>query len=248
MSNAVFPAAVRGLTFAVSKSFEFSTIVQTAPNQATTRISQVRNPVWHWTLLYEFLKDNPKDLASTLTYTDLQTMLGFLMARAGQADDFLFTDPDDNYVGPALTTVSPPVPNLQAQLQVVNDGAGNYYSPIQRNMGGLFYEDITDLNGSIAVYSNGVLKSLGTDYTVGGPGLALPGSSFMGMYLAWAPQSPPATPPLPITAQFHYYFRVRVESDRQDFDKFMNMLWTMGGPDASGSSGLKLVSSRTTAI
>ena len=168
-------------------------------------------------------------------------MMGFLMARGGQFDDFLFEDPDDNFVGPAM---NPSSPNLQAQLQLFSDGAGNWYSPIQRNMGGMFWEDITDLNGSIAVYANGALQTSGTDYTLAGPGLAIPGNSFLGMYLAWAPQSPPAAPATPITAQFHYYFRVRFETDEQDFDKFMNKLWTLGGPDAVNSQGLKLVSSR----
>ena len=126
--------------------------------------------------------------------------------------------------------------NLQAQLPVVTDGAGHYYSPIQRNFGGFFWEDITDLDGAIRVYANGTLV---TNYTIGGPGLAVPGASFMGLYLAW--NSPPSPP---VTAEFNFYFRVRLESDRQDFDKFINLLWTAGGPDAASSSGLKLMSAR----
>ena len=67
-----------------------------------------------------------------------------------------------------------------AQLQLVNDGAGNYYSPIQRTFDGGLYEDVTDLNGGIAVYANGSLCSSGTgagQYTLTGPGLALNGFS-----------------------------------------------------------------------
>ena len=59
--------------------------------------------------------------------------------------------------------------NLQAQLPVVTDGAGHYYSPIQRNFGGFFWEDITDLDGSIRVYANGTMV---TNYAIRGPGLA----------------------------------------------------------------------------
>jgi hypothetical protein len=135
MSNAVFPAAIRGLTYATRKAMEFATIIQTAPNFATTRIQQTRNPIWHFTLLYEYLFDDPTNLAGGLTQTDLRTMMGFIMARGGQFDDFLFTDPDDNFSGPALISAAP---NTLAQLQVVTDGAGNYYSPVQRNLGGFY--------------------------------------------------------------------------------------------------------------
>jgi hypothetical protein len=81
------------------------------------------------------------------------------------------------------------VPNTPlAQLALVTDGAGHWFSPIQRTFGGLFYEDITDLNGSIAVYANGTLATVGGaqgNYQVQGPGLAIPGASYMGLYLAW---------------------------------------------------------------
>ncbi len=130
--------------------------------------------------------------------------------------------------------------NLAAQLQVVTDGEGNYYSPIQRYVGGQFFEDVTDLNGAISVYANGVLKALGTDYTIGGPGLAIPGSSFLGMYIQW--NSPPTAP---VTAQFNYYFRVRFETDQQDFEQFMDELYTIGGSESKNGSGtLKLVTAR----
>ena len=83
MSNAVFPSAVRGLTFAVSRSFEIPSIVQSAPNGASTRIAQTFNPIWHWILLYEFLKDNASDILPGLNDTDFRSMMGFLLARGG---------------------------------------------------------------------------------------------------------------------------------------------------------------------
>jgi hypothetical protein len=84
-------------------------------------------------------------------------------------------------------------PNTLAQLALVNDGVGNYYSPLQRNMGGLFAEDVTDLDTSVqplVVYAAGSLKASGTDYTVGGPGLAIPGHSYVGIYIAWNAPAP----------------------------------------------------------
>lgn len=180
MSNALYPANVKGLTYTVLKAPEFFTFVQPAPNQYTVRIPQTVNPIWHWKLIYDYVYDNSLSPANTKPYspyTDLATLMGFFMARSGQFDDFLFTDPDDN----AVTAQT---------MQVVNDGLGTYYTPIQRWMGGLFYEDVTDLNplngSGLVVKANGITQTGGgTNYTFLGPGLAIPGYSFMGMYIKW---------------------------------------------------------------
>lgn len=186
MSLAVFPSNVRGLTYPVEKISEFNTIVQSSPNLLETTVAQTRNPCWEWQLIYEFLFDDAAHLLSG-GYSDYRLLQGFVLAMGGRAEEFLYSDPTDNAVGPALISGSP---NPLAQLQLINDGVGNYYSPIQRNFGGQFFEDITDLNGSIAVYENGTLKTLGTDYTIVGPGLAIPGASFMGLVIVWpAPAS-----------------------------------------------------------
>jgi hypothetical protein len=98
MSNAVFSAKVRGLDFSLVKTPEFSTIVQEAPSRYTTRILQSQNPIWHYSLVYNYLRDDPSNIASGLTYTDLKTLMGFYLSRQGQFDDFLFSDPDDKSV------------------------------------------------------------------------------------------------------------------------------------------------------
>lgn len=140
-----------------------------------------------------------------------------------------------------------PTANITAvtTLQLVNDGATSrtYYSPIQRNLGSQFLEDVTDLNpqdgSGLSVWANGVLQAGGgTNYTLLGPGLAIPGYSFQGMYLKWA-----AAPTAPITAAFGWYFRVRFEDDKSDFEKFLLRLWTIGG--AEGKSGAGMVKLKT---
>jgi hypothetical protein len=243
MSGQIFPSTIRGLDVNVTKAPTFSTLVQEAPSGYTTRLAQMQNPIWKFWLTWNYLKDNPKDIPVGLTYTDLQTMMGFYMARQGQYDDFLYDDPSDDYVGPALNTDM--TPNTQAELQVVTDGT-YYYSPIQRNMGGQFYEDITDLNGGIQVYADGVAKSSPTNYTVLGPGLAIPGYSFAGLYLKWAITSPVGPPASPVTAQFNFYFRVRFDTDQREFDQFINgvRVWCIGGPYATNSQYLTLTTAR----
>lgn len=316
MSNAVFPAAVRGLDRNSSKTPEFSTIVQKAPSGSETRILERNNPLWKFSLSYNWIKDDPTDIPAGLTYTDLKTLMGFYLARQGQFDDFLYDDLTDDSVGPALIGGSP---NLQAQLQVVADatnpvsaatvasggsgfnvgdwlavtggggsgailqvasvtagaivtvtivaggsgytttsgaslailtgsGSGSptanitattlYYSPIQRSLGG-FLEDITDLNGGIQVYANAVAKSSPTDYSIAGPGLSIPGQSFGGLYLAWVSQ-----PTAPVTVQFNFYFRVRFDMDKRDFDKWLYELWCLNGENATNSTQLTFVTSR----
>jgi hypothetical protein len=238
MSNAVFPYPQVHLTFTWLKTMKWSTIVQTASNEVELRIAQTQNPIWKYTLVYDFIKDYLTPASYFSPYTDLAALMGFYAARQGQFDSFLFRDPDDNSVGPALNPDSSP--NLGAQLQVVNDGVGHYYSPIQRNLGGLFYEDVTDLNGPIEVCANGALQALGTNYTIGGPGLSIPGYSFMGMYIAWA-----SAPANPVTAQFNFYYRLRFDTDSQDFEKFLNKMWTIGGSEGKNGSGyLKLITAR----
>ena len=86
-------------------------------------------------------------------------------------------------------------------------------------------------------YKNGTVIS-GTNYTTGGPGLAIPGYSFAGMYLKF---NSAYTPSAPVTAAFAYYWRVRFESDRQEFEKFMHMLWTAGD---RGGAAIKFRSAR----
>ena len=155
MTLAVFPSNVRGLSYPVDKTSEFNTVAQKAPNLAETTVAQTRNPVWNWELTYEFLFD---DQVPTLRWgqarvTDYRLLQGFQLARGGKANCFLYDDPTDDYVGPGVIAGVPNVP--MAQLSVVNDGAGTSYSPVQRNMGGQFLEDITDLqNVIITGYNN----------------------------------------------------------------------------------------------
>jgi hypothetical protein len=248
MSEDVFPAypTYRGLGWTVSKSPEFDTLIKTGPNQRETRLSQALNPIWHWVVTYNYLKDRADDVPVGFDYTDWRTLLGFILAHQGQFDDFLFNDPDDQYSGPAMLGG---VPNLDAQLPLVQDYiTSTWYSPMQRSYGDLFQEDISAPYGAVVVYANGVLQTEDIDYVVRGPGFSYetygsdynPITYYDGYYIEWALE-----PTEPITAEFSYYWRVRFESDRQDTDKFMNGLWAIGGPNAQkGNGNIMLITAR----
>jgi hypothetical protein len=254
MSIPVWPNQIQGLAWTVLKSMEGGkNIVQSSPAKNEVRIAQTYNPVWTFTLMYEWIMDAFQGAGNTMAYapyTDIEYLMGFVMAAQGQFGDILLDDPSDDTVGPAMTAASPPEPNPQAELLLVNDGGSPpiYYSPIQRNMGGLFYEDITDLNGAISVYADGIEKTEGTDYTIIGPGISIapatpPGYSWMGLVIQWASEPTP-----PISAAFQFYFRVRLNTDTVDFEQFMQELWTIGGENARNGTGtLKLTSSRPVA-
>lgn len=294
---------LRGLGFTVTKTIENSVIKQRAPSFVETRLAQSQNPLWHWSLVYDFLIDNPLKPNSAYAYTDLQQLLGFVAARQNSSDDFLFLDPDDNFYGPGLITqtwlpsfpfaygsiiivggnawqviAAPPGaktgpgqpafggstqvdggvtwsllgatvgggwPNPQTPLQLVTDGT-NYYSPVQIYRGGQFWEDMTDLTGSMTVYANGTpfvfgATSIATTFPyLSFGGLSISGFSSYGLYINWGP-SPPATP---LAASFNYYRRVRFANDTEDFEKWANQWWTVGGPEGSRGKGeLDLVSS-----
>ena len=188
MSLPIFPS-LPGLTYTTLKTPKFSTLVQAGSNEYEVRLPQYTNPVWKWTLIFDFLHDY--FWGDFTTVSELRTLMGFFNDNYGQASAFLYTDPDDNYVGPALVSAAPNAP--LAQFSLVSDGVGNYYSPVQRTLDGVGYEDITDLNGAIAVYLDGTLATAGTganEYTLVGPGLAIPGYSWMGMVLQWGPGAP----------------------------------------------------------
>jgi hypothetical protein len=228
MSNNVFPSNLPGIGYTVLKSPENSVIIQQSPSFNECRINQSHNPIWRFELIYDFLRDQLGRSVGP-TYTDLQVMMGFFLQQGMNFDSFLFTDPDDYTV------------NNQS-LVLVNDGAVSptYYTPIQRLMGGLFYEDVTDvnpLNGSgMVIKANGVTT---TSFNFLGPGLTIPGYSFIGMYLKWL--SPPTAP---ITGTFNFYFRVRFENPKQAFEKWANKWWSMGGDQGSKSDAVKLITAR----
>lgn len=186
MTFAVFPT-LPGLTLTVLKTPGWKTLIDDAPNEYEVRLPQMNNPVWEWQLIYDFLHDF--FWGEFTTVSELRTLMGFFNTAQGSGAAFLFTDPDDNYVGPALNASSDPNTPL-AQLQLVSDGVGNYYSPVQRTLDGESWEDITDLNGSIGVWLNGSSAAGGggkNEWTLLGPGLAIPGFSCMGLYLKWGP-------------------------------------------------------------
>lgn len=89
MSNAVFPA-LPGLMWDVVKQPEFSTKVQTSASGKDSTAAYWTYPRWTFKLSYELLRGGAE--------TELNTLLGFFLARKGRFDTWLYTDPSDHTV------------------------------------------------------------------------------------------------------------------------------------------------------
>jgi uncharacterized protein (TIGR02217 family) len=194
MSTAIFPS-LPGLAWSVDKQPEFSTIVRAAASGQETRVALWPNPRWRFKLGYDLLRAD--------AHLELQTLMGFFLARQGQYDSFLYQDPDDCAV--------------TAQPLGTGDGATAAFQ-LCRSLGG-FAEPVKapNLGATLTLYLGGVAQSPSA-YTVSGWGTATPGVVTFNA----APGSG-----VPIAADFSFYFPVRFAADLAEFSEFMHQLWEL---------------------
>lgn len=197
MSNAVFPA-FSGLTWDVVRRRISSTLVVAAANLKETRIAQAEDPVYEWELTYELLRDDPSAGAYLIDgYTEMEYLMGFLDARQGSFDSFLFLDPNDNAAFD------------QATIPATGDGANKLFQLARQRGGNGYSQQIQNAKGAPSIYVAGVLQTSG--YTIGDTGLVtFTAAPANGSAVTW-------------TGQF--YFRVRLSDDQQDFNNFVNGMW-----------------------
>ncbi len=134
-------------------------------------------------------------LRSGAAYGELQQLAGFFNARQGMFDTFLYQDADDNSV----------------TAQTIGTGNGTTATfQLIRTFGG-FIEPVLAPNTVSHVYLNGVNQASG--WSVTGWGTATPG------ILTFT--SPPGNG-VSITADFTYYFPVRMSEDSVPFTLFLS--------------------------
>jgi uncharacterized protein (TIGR02217 family) len=154
--------------------------------------------LWQFTLVFDFLRDNP-----AAGFDELRTLMGFFMLCQGAFGTFLFQDPSDDRVsgqqigtGDTLRTVF----QLQRTMGETLPGGG-------------FLEPIVAPNVVSAVYFNGIVQDP-AGYSV---------DSMTGLVtFNTAPGSG-----LIITADYSYYFRCRFVDDSYAFENFMFRLWQL---------------------
>ena len=193
----IFPA-LSGLAWSVTKSPTFQTRIQRAASGRELRALDYPYPLWQFTLVFDFLRDNP-----AAGFDELRTLMGFFMLCQGAFGTFLFQDPSDDRVsgqqigtGDTLRTVF----QLQRTMGETLPGGG-------------FLEPILAPNVVSAVYFNGIIQDP-AGYSV---------DSMTGLVtFNTAPGSG-----LIITADYSYYFRCRFVDDSYAFENFMFRLWQL---------------------
>ena len=193
----IFPA-LPGLAWSVTKAPTFQTRIQRAVSGRELRALDYPYPLWQFTLVFAFLRDN-----SAAGFDELRTLMGFYLACQGAYGTFLFQDPSDyQVIGQYLGT---------------GDSSSAAFQ-LQRTMGtaligGGFDEPIVAPNLITAVYFDGITQSPSGYSSDPGTGL-----------LTFS--TPPGTG-LVITADFSYWFRCRFVDDSYDFENFMYRLWQL---------------------
>lgn len=185
-----FPV-LAGLGWNISKSSVNSTRVATAASGVEFTAQNWQYPLFKWQLPFNILRQYA-------AYIEYATLAGFILSQAGQAQNWLYSDPSDNAaVGQGL-------------------GAGNATNtqfPLVASVGG-FAMPVLYANSVTAVYLNGIVQSGG--YTVSQTGYYGPDTiSF-------------ATPPgagVSVTADFTFFFVCRFTSDVNEFVNMYNGRW-----------------------
>jgi hypothetical protein len=197
---ATYPTLI-GLTFPVVKTPIFSTLIGTAASGKSVRFACYENPIWEFTLAYDYLPDKWVTNPNT---SDLKTLMGFYLQQGGALLPFQFLDPDDNTV--------------TGQFLGTTDGVTNTYDLVRTFGGtdGTLTEPIGMLNTSqtFNVYLGGALQSTEA-YVIND---TLPLNNSIGF------NTTPAAG-LAVTVDMSYYYWVRFKDDQYDFNKFMSNLW-----------------------
>jgi uncharacterized protein (TIGR02217 family) len=155
MSNILFPK-IRGLSWTIVKTPTFSTEIQESLAGREVRIQNFQNPIWEFTLTYEYLLNDPK-FRDENEQTPLEALIGFFLARGGQFDDFLLNESD--LTGRLEDSI------YSGQPIGIGDGTTKSFQII-RNIGGFLEAVQNPMNQIATVYLNGVSKVQGTDYTI----------------------------------------------------------------------------------
>jgi uncharacterized protein (TIGR02217 family) len=155
MSNVLFPK-IRGLAWNITKTPTFSTEIQESLAGREVRIQNFQNPIWEFSLTYEYLLNDPKSRDEN-EQTPLEALVGFFLARGGRFDDFLLNESDVTgrledsvYTGQPIGT---------------GDGATKSFQ-IVRNIGGFLEAVQNPMNQTATVYVDGSTVVPGTDYSI----------------------------------------------------------------------------------
>ncbi len=156
MSNLLFPK-IRGLGWTITKNPTFSTEIQSSLAGREVRVQNFQNPIWEFTLAYEYLLNDPRARDEN-EQTPLETLVGFFLARGGQFDDFLLNESD----------LTQRLEDSVFSGQPIGTGDGVTVNfQLVRNFGGFLEACQNPANQRATVYVSGRAPQVqGTDYTI----------------------------------------------------------------------------------
>lgn len=204
MSNVLYPT-LAGLTWDTTKTPLFSTGVQTAVDLSELRVSYSATPIYDVVLAYDLLRDDS-------TWNEFRTIFGFVLARYGSWDSFLYADPDDSV----------------ALLEPFGTGNGTTTQFQLKRAMGAFTESVSNIAAAPLIYKAGVLQTVTTDYTVNATGLVtFTAAPANGAALTWSGT---------------YYLRCRFDVENTPFalNQFMRRMWELKQVEFRGSMGVKI--------
>ena len=195
VSTEKFPLSP-GLSWSVHVTPKFNTRVAAHVSGREIRTAWQQYAIYEFTLSFDFLRGDDTQ--------EIETLMGFFLARQGQYDTFL--------LDLGAVTKNAADSYMTQSGQGVGDGVTTAFT-LQRTVGVAFepvgYVFPFDLT---AVYVAGVLQDPLT-YSFTSPGTLI---------FNTAPASGAQ-----VTASFRYYFVCRFAADAHDFEEFMTNLWSL---------------------
>ena len=158
MTLALYPNRIFGISPAMMKTPEYSTLTPESAAFIGPRISQTTNPKWHFQLAYEVLFNALTNPSTNYTRTELETLMGFFGSNSGQSGEFLLDDAEDDAAkGPvAVATVGSSAGSgftAGDQLAVVDGGGLGAVLAVASTGGGGGITGFTVSNGGASYVS-----------------------------------------------------------------------------------------------
>jgi uncharacterized protein (TIGR02217 family) len=203
MGTSVFPSstALPGIDIKITRTTQWSTIVQEAVSGKETRVARRQFPRRVYALQFNFLR-------TASAYLEFQALEAFFNNRQGMYDSFLWSDPDDYTVTGQSLGQGDGVTTQFALIRVEGNGSGN-----------LFAEPTYAPNHVATVYLGGVALT-STQWSVSLWGTTVSQGPGVITFSSAAPSAGQN-----ITADFTYYWPVRFTNDDMNFEKLVNLIW-----------------------
>ena len=152
MSYVIMPTLPLSMAKGVKKNPHFDTVFQpVAAGRGNASVSLTPYALWDFEVDMDRITGNEAVALSTVA-----AFMGTMMACNGRNGLFLFTDPQDNVVSYANSGMLNVTNGAAAPMGTTGDGTSTQFQ-LARSIGGVAWDVLQNLNGSIAVKVNGAV-------------------------------------------------------------------------------------------